>query len=182
MNSFFRPAAYASSNALSIRLSAGVAGRPRCLRLRLQEGAGVAGLSCRGRGPGAPSARNWPGCCGPTMLESSQRGPTYAACWPMCAASSETMRPSPPFLTITRQGVQFNRSATIIWTSRSFKSCPLPGALDAVASEQLEEAVNQMRGPFLAGFSISDSPCLRRVDSAPACVLRPAGCNNACRV
>ena len=65
---------------------------------------------------------------------------------------------SPPFLTITRQGVQFNLECDHHLDVAIFQELSSTGALDAVATKQLEEAVNRMRGPFLAGFSIPDSP------------------------
>jgi DNA-binding SARP family transcriptional activator len=66
---------------------------------------------------------------------------------------------TPPYLHTTRQTVQFN-TASDAWVDVTVFATLLKSAksLDPPGMQQLEEAVELYRGPFLEGFSIADSP------------------------
>jgi DNA-binding SARP family transcriptional activator len=64
----------------------------------------------------------------------------------------------PPFLLITRDALQFNPAADTWLDVTAFTELVEADATDPSAIEQLEEAVDLYRGPFLEGFSVDDSP------------------------
>jgi predicted ATPase/DNA-binding SARP family transcriptional activator len=65
---------------------------------------------------------------------------------------------TPPFLTITRQTIQFNLESNFHLDVADFLQESLPRILDDLAVERLEKAVGKGGHTFLAGFSMPDSP------------------------
>ena len=65
---------------------------------------------------------------------------------------------SPPFLEITRQAIQFNRASNFQLDVSLFTQLTAVSSPAQLAIEQVEEAVVRYQGPFLAGFSLADSP------------------------
>ena len=64
----------------------------------------------------------------------------------------------PPYLTITREAIQFNTDSDHSIDVGDFTALLSAGEAGTLDIERLTEAVNLYRGEFMEGFSISDSP------------------------
>jgi DNA-binding SARP family transcriptional activator/predicted ATPase len=66
-------------------------------------------------------------------------------------------RSSPPHLLIDREAIQFNKDSDHWLDWSAFVSTPAEIRVDAAHLERFEGAIALYRGPFLSGFSVSDS-------------------------
>ena len=64
---------------------------------------------------------------------------------------------SPPHLLINRESIQFNKASDHWLDVSALVSSPAEPRIDATRIEQFEGAISLYRGPFLGGFSVSDS-------------------------
>ncbi len=88
----------------------------------------------------------------PDWPERSARARTSATPSTTCAPPSATARPRPPFLLVTPQTIQFNRTSDY-----SLDTIPLASLPEEATAEQLEEAPTSYRGSFLTGLSLPDA-------------------------
>jgi DNA-binding SARP family transcriptional activator len=64
---------------------------------------------------------------------------------------------SPPHLLINRETIQFNKTSDHWLDVSALESSPLGTKIDSAQLEHFERAITLYKGPFLSGFSVSDS-------------------------